>query len=413
MTLTSTTPSSLHKDTSGKTKNHLKILHDFLRSKDSTDDIGDMQPQQLDQLLGEFMISVRKEKPDKDGSVEYDPSTLRGMLGSFERHLKELHYGHSLISSPIFHFTREMLKSKSKELKKQGKGNKGNRSSGMTDEEIDQLWSTGALGATSPKSLVHTIWWNNTVHFGMRGVKENYNLCWGDITEETSSNGRVYLEHHERQTKMRSGAVPDTKACPSQMWEIPNNPRCPLAMFKKYKSKCPSACTSPQQPLYLQYKEYKDINLLKDESVAWFKRQRYGERTISQFMKRIVCDGNLTTDKKLTNTSARKVMVQHLIKANVPPTDIMQKSGHKRVESILNYGQLQENQQEAMSHILTVSSPYPTIHYSAIQQNIRSHSTFNSTSQNITNNNLIHPSYNPGKKIKIKKKKIKKKNIYI
>ena len=107
-----------NKDTSRKTKNHLKILHDFLRSKDCHDDIGDMQPQQLDQLLGEFMISVRKEKPDKDGSVEYEPSTLRGMLGSFEHHLKELHFGHSLISSPIFHFTREMLKSKSKELKK-------------------------------------------------------------------------------------------------------------------------------------------------------------------------------------------------------------------------------------------------------------------------------------------------------
>ena len=151
-----------NKDTSRKTKNHIKILHDFLRSKDCQDDIGDMQPQHLDQLLGEFMISVRKEKPDKDGSLEYEPSTLRGMLGSFERHLKELHYGHSLISSPIFHYTREMLKSKSKELKKQGKGNKGNKSSGMTNQEIDQLWSTGALGATSPRSLVHTIWWNST-----------------------------------------------------------------------------------------------------------------------------------------------------------------------------------------------------------------------------------------------------------
>ena len=99
-----------NKDTSRKTNNHLKILHDFLRSKDYHDDIGDMQPQHLDQLLGEFMISVTKEKPDKDGSLEYEPSTLRGMLGSFERHLKEFHYGHSLIYSPIFHYTREMFK---------------------------------------------------------------------------------------------------------------------------------------------------------------------------------------------------------------------------------------------------------------------------------------------------------------
>ena len=380
-----------NKETTRKTRNHLKTLYAFMHSKGCTSTLENVQPEELDKLLGEFMICVRKEKPDQDGSIEYEPSTLRGMLGSYERHLKEMHYGHSLISSPLFHYTREMLKSKSKDLKKKGKGNKSSKSSGMTDDEIEKLWSSGALGDSNPRSLVHTVWWNNTMHFGMRGVKENYNLCWGDITEKVSTDGRAYLEHNERQTKMRSGAIPDTKACPSQMWEIPSSPKCPVALFRCYKSKCPDVCISPDKPLYLQYKEYKDVNILQTDK-TWLKKQRYGERTLSQFMKRIVSDGDLTSDKKLTNTSARKVMVQRLIKANVPPTDIMQKSGHKRVESILNYGQLQETQQEAMSHILTGSSSsasFPTMNYSAIQQNIRSNQTIN-------NNNMVHPSYHPG-----------------
>ena len=94
-----------------------------------------------------------------------------------------------------------MLKSKSKDLKKKGKGNKSSKSSGMTDEEIEKLWSSGALCDTNPRALVYTLWWNNTIHFGICGVKENYNLCWEDITEKVRTDGREYLEHNERQTK--------------------------------------------------------------------------------------------------------------------------------------------------------------------------------------------------------------------
>ena len=49
-------------------------------------------------------------------------------------------------------------------------------------------------------------------------------------------------------------------------------------------------------------------------------------------------------------------MVQKLMKANIPPTDIMHTSGYKRVESILHYGRLQESQQAAITHILTTPS---------------------------------------------------------
>jgi integrase len=45
----------------------------------------------------------------------------------------------------------------------------------------------------------------------------------------------------------------------------------------------------------------------------------------------------LDTNKRLTNHSARKYLVQKLKDNNVENTDIMQISGHKSVQSVRNY----------------------------------------------------------------------------
>ena len=78
-----------------------------------------------------------------------------------------------------------MLKCKYIELKKEGK-----QKSQICQEELEQPWINDALGRSSPNSVVYTIWWNNMMHFGMRGVKEHHNLQWGDITDKMSSDGR-------------------------------------------------------------------------------------------------------------------------------------------------------------------------------------------------------------------------------
>ena len=64
--------------------------------------------------------------------------------------------------------------------------------------------------------------------------------------------------------------------------------------------------------------------------------------------------------KKLTNTSSRKYLVQKLKENNVPPTDIMQITGHKNVQSINNYSHMSNKQQEACSTYLSDQRPCPT-----------------------------------------------------
>lgn len=69
--------------------------------------------------------------------------------------------------------------------------------------------------------------------------------------------------------------------------------------------------------------------------------------------------------KNLTNHSGRKRMIQKLSDQGVPPTHIMQISGHKNVQSLNNYSTLSERQQTNKSLMQTtisnILSGYPGV----------------------------------------------------
>jgi len=52
----------------------------------------DIPPQKLEAYLSRFLLSVRKKSGD-----EYEPTTLRGIIASVERYLKNLSYSESII----------------------------------------------------------------------------------------------------------------------------------------------------------------------------------------------------------------------------------------------------------------------------------------------------------------------------
>ena len=62
--------------------------------------------------------------------------------------------------------------------------------------------SNSDVGSHCPTSLLNTLWFNNTLHYGMRGGSaEHRNLCYGDV-----KLGCELVEYNERQTKTRTGA---------------------------------------------------------------------------------------------------------------------------------------------------------------------------------------------------------------
>jgi len=120
---------------------------------------------------------------------------IRGILSSVERHLRRAGYGKSIIKDNDFQKTRDALKAKQKELKRQGKGNKPKATTALSDKEIDILYNEKVLGLSSPQALVNTVWLNNMLHFGLRGCKEQRELRWGDVVLKSDSEGKQYLEY--------------------------------------------------------------------------------------------------------------------------------------------------------------------------------------------------------------------------
>ena len=67
----------------------------------------------------------------------------------------------------------------------------------------------------------------------------------------------------------------------------------------------------------------------------------------------------------VTNHSARKRMMQKLNNNNVPPTNIMQLSGHRNWQSVNNYRTLSKEQQKNTSLILSDNSAPPNTAHTA------------------------------------------------
>ena len=114
----------------------------------------------------------------------------------------------SIIKDNDFQKARDALKSKQRELKRQGKGNKPKATAALSDEEINILYSNKqnkVLGLSFPQALVNSVWLNNMLHSSLRGCKEHRELQWGDVILKLGSEEKQYLECSvERQTKTGS-----------------------------------------------------------------------------------------------------------------------------------------------------------------------------------------------------------------
>ena len=193
-----------NENTRKKTQQNVALLEEFLTLRNESRLIEEIAPKELNAYIAEFIITVRK----KDGNEDYEPSSLRSLMASFERYLKKENYGFSIMKGAEFEQARKALQSKQKDLKQTGKGNKPNASVALTEEEIKLLYDKELLGTSTPEALLNTIWFNNTIHFGLRGCKEHRNMCWGDVQLHQTTNGEEFLEYSERQTKTRTGENP-------------------------------------------------------------------------------------------------------------------------------------------------------------------------------------------------------------
>ena len=80
----------------------MKLLETFLKNeKNDEREVQHIEPAELNKHLAEFIRSVRR----KDGE-DYEPSSLRCLVSSIERNLRENNYTKSIINDKEFELFR-------------------------------------------------------------------------------------------------------------------------------------------------------------------------------------------------------------------------------------------------------------------------------------------------------------------
>ena len=333
-----------NKNTNRKTLADVGLFQSFIREEEGSEKEIEFLPRnELNELLAKFIISVRRI----DGA-EFEPSSLRNIISSIDRYLKEHHYGSSIADGPEFEKARQALRSKQKHLKSQGKGSKTNAANPLTDAHIEELWVNGQLGDSSPSSIINTMWLYSTMGFGLRGSQEHRSMCWGDVSLQTDHEGHEYLSFNERQTKTRQGDTTDTRKIQPKLWaNVKNKQRCPIEVYKTYCVKRPGSFSNQDDPFYIAT----STHFIGSATERWFIRQPIGQNKLNNIMKNMArtLSGSAI---RLTNHSARKTMLQKFVDKDVAPTDIMQISGHKNVQSVYNYSKLNVDNHKRVSTLI-------------------------------------------------------------
>lgn len=100
----------------------------------------------------------------------------------------------------------------------------------LTNEQVEEMRSSGILGSETTVSLQGTLFYYFTLCFGFRGQDEAVKLHWGDVdlVEKFDGDGNLeecYLEFLERDTKTRTGEGSSTRAFAPKIFPLADKTR--------------------------------------------------------------------------------------------------------------------------------------------------------------------------------------------
>ena len=309
-------------------------------------DLDQVSKQNAPELLKHFFIEIRQTSNNSKGK-EYEPGTLQTYRNGLRRYFLERpcppaidNFDLDKTGSAEFEEVATMLSLKKKDLKKKGLGNKPNAADPVEAEDLEKMWSSGAVGLQNPRSLIRLVWWNNVTHLGMRACKEQHDCQLEDFVVRDQ-----YIEYTERQTKNRQGDEGKAKRARkynNKLWKTDGGERDPYRAFMEYVSHRPKGDDVPNN-FYL-------TPIDNTTSDVWYKSIPIGVNTLSKMMKQIADKAGLKG--KFTNSSGRKTTVQ-LLRDEFHPLEISELTGHANPESITSYSHNPLEKQRQMSNTLS------------------------------------------------------------
>ena len=278
-----------------KTECDIRLLRNFIAEKfpeHKKTELYDMGDGALCKVLCDFFTVLKRS----DGS-DYEPSSLRGFVASFDRFMVA-NNSKKISTAKAFEKVQEVVKHRIKMMKVSRTVSVPRRAWLLSDDEVETLWKSGQLGTDNPRSMINTLWWFNTIHFGLRSVTPHRQLRWGDVTLSTDLSGRRFLTFN----KTVSDTDTEGSRTKARAYENVENPeRCPVELYVKYASKRPEKAQEADSPFYLACNIRPNMSPLPAE--MWFKNLPTGVNTMRRIMLKMAAAAHLGKIKKISKHS--------------------------------------------------------------------------------------------------------------
>ena len=110
------------------------VWKNCLLDKEITDEIENYELAELNTLLEHFYAEVNNKKCE-----DYGPESLKVMMASLDRHLKNKRCTLSIVRDPEFSSSKEVLEDKAKQLRLAGRGKHPNKARQVSEEKEEIL----------------------------------------------------------------------------------------------------------------------------------------------------------------------------------------------------------------------------------------------------------------------------------
>ena len=127
-----------------------------------------------------------------------------------------------------------------------------------------------------------------------------------------------------------------------------NTELCPVLLFKKYCSLCPSEAVAEHKPFYLTPRQ-------KVNAVVWFTTVPVGVNTLGGAVKRVCLKADVKGN--YTNHSLRATAATRLYHQGVDEQQIQEVTGHRSLEALRLYKRTHDGQRLTVSRMLEASQP--------------------------------------------------------
>ena len=218
------------------------------------------------------------------------------------------------------------------QLHSEGIGRQVQHAEIITKSEENQLWKSGVMGTSTPRSLQNAVFYYVGKLCCLRGGQEHRALKLSQLKRHMNPDQYTYYENVSKnrngtfkQLHVKEKEVP-IYACP----EFKATERCPVYLLDMYISKLPPEAVVKD----LFYLRPLDVTST-DPTQPWYSSLPVGKHTLNEKVKKMCSMAGIPGRK--TNHSLRATGATEMYESGAPEKLIQERTGHRSLEALRSY----------------------------------------------------------------------------